>query len=68
MSLPRFIIHIRTTDRCFPGEALEDPEEPCSRCGRSLVDTDEVPLLLWRAKGDLWRFGWACSTADEDPR
>jgi len=55
---------ILPSDRMFPGHEHVDLDEPCSRCGRSMAESDDVPLLLWRANGDMWRFCPACAGWD----
>ena len=61
---PALDIQILPTDRLFPGQADVDLDEPCSRCGRAMAESDDVPLLLWRANGDMWRFCPACAGWD----
>jgi len=55
---------ILPTDRMFPGYELVDLEAPCSRCGRSTAESEEIPLLLWLPNGDMWRFCLACAGWD----
>ena len=53
------------SDRMFPGHAHVDLDEPCSRCGRAMAESDEVPLQLWRANGDMCRFCPTCAGWDD---